>query len=81
MRTSIRLARWGHSLGLRLPKALASEARIGEGDTAEVSVEEGAIVVRPARAAYSLEELLNKTTPRNRHEETGWGGPAGRERW
>lgn len=81
MRTSIRLARWGNSLGLRVPKALASEARLGEGDTVEVSVEEGAIIVRPARAAYSLEELVNKITPRNRHEETGWGGPVGREPW
>lgn len=81
MRTSIRLSRWGNSLGLRLPKALAAEARIGEGDTVEVSVEEGSIVMRPARPAYSLEELVSKITPRNRHQETGWGEPVGREQW
>lgn len=81
MRTSIRLARWGNSLGLRLPKALAMEARIGEGDTVEVSVEEGSIIVRPARVTYSLEELVSKINPRNRHEETGWGEPVGREPW
>ncbi|MBL8232993.1 MAG: AbrB/MazE/SpoVT family DNA-binding domain-containing protein [Bryobacterales bacterium] len=39
MRT-IQVVRWGNSLGLRLPKAGAAEARIGEGDTVEVSVME-----------------------------------------
>jgi antitoxin MazE len=81
MRTSTQIARWGNSLGLRLPKALASEARIGEGDTVEVSVKDGTIIVRPALPAYSLHELVSKITPRNRHGETDWGKPAGHEQW
>jgi antitoxin MazE len=66
---------------LRLPKAVAAEARIGEGDTVEVSARDGEIVVRAARPAYSLNELVDKITPRNRHCETGWGKPTGREQW
>lgn len=80
MRTT-RVARWGNSLGLRLPKAVAAEARIGEGDTVEVSVMDGSIIVRPAQAAYSLHELVSKITPRNRHSETDWGKPKGIEQW
>ena len=81
MGTSTQIARWGNSLGLRLPKAVALEARIGEGDTVEVSVKDGMIIVRPAQPTYSLRELVSKITPRNRHSDTGWGKPAGREQW
>jgi antitoxin MazE len=81
MPTPTQIGRWGNSLGLRLSRAVASEAKIAEGDTVDVSVEAGAIIVRPARPAYSLEELVNKITPRNRHGETEWGKPTGGEQW
>jgi antitoxin MazE len=81
MRTSTQIARWGNSLGLRLPKAVALEARIGEGDTVEVSVKEGEIIVRPAQSTYSLHELVSKITARNRHGESDWGKPKGHEQW
>jgi antitoxin MazE len=64
-----------------LTKAVAPEARIGEGDTVEVSVKDGAIIVRPAQTTYTLDELVSKITPRNRHDETDWGKPMGHERW
>jgi antitoxin MazE len=81
MRASTQIARWGNSLGLRLPKAVALEARIGEGDTVEMSVKDGEIVLRAARPAYSLRDLVDKITPRNRHGETDWGKPSGSEEW
>ena len=75
------VAKWGNSLGLRLPKALAVEAHIQDRDTVDVSVQHGAIVIRPAKPTYALEELVARITPKNRHEETDWGGPVGRESW
>ena len=81
MQTSTQIARWGNSLGLRLTKAVAQEAGLGEGDAVEVSVADGAIVVRAARPKYSLHDLVDKITPRNRHGETDWGKPSGREQW
>jgi antitoxin MazE len=81
MRTSTQIARWGNSLGLRLPKAVAREAHLDEGDTVEVSVKGGAIVVTAARPTYSLDQLVAKITPRNRHGEADWGSPAGHEAW
>jgi antitoxin MazE len=81
MRTSTQIARWGNSLGLRLPKAVASEAKISAGDTVEVSVKDGEILIRAARPVYKLSELVGKITPRNRHSETDWGKSAGREQW
>jgi antitoxin MazE len=81
MTTSTQIARWGNSLGLRLPKSVAREAPIDEGDTVDVSVESGAIVIRPSRPSYSLDELVAKITPRNRHDESDWGPPVGGESW
>ena len=73
MATVTQIARWGNSLGLRLPKSVALEAQVGEGDTVDVSVKNGAIVVRPNRTTYSLKQLVAKITPRNRHNESDWG--------
>ena len=75
------VAKWGNSLGLRLPKAVAQEAEIGDGDTVDVSVQNGTIVIRPAKPRYSLDELVARITSKNRHAETNWGKPAGRETW
>ncbi len=81
MSTKTQLAKWGNSLGLRLPKSVALEAQLAAGDTVDVSVDDGAIVIRPARPRYSLEELVGRITSRNRHRETDWGTPLGHEVW
>ena len=76
-----RISKWGNSLGLRLPKSVALEAQLDEGDTVAVSVRNGAIVIRPSRPTYSLDELVSKITSANRHDEDDWGAPAGNEAW
>jgi antitoxin MazE len=82
MATTTQIARWGNSLGLRLPKSVALEAQLDEGDRVDVSVRDGAIVVRPARPTYSIDALVARITKRNRHEETDWGTtPVGHELW
>jgi len=81
MAITTQVSRWGNSLGLRLPKAVAREAQLDEGDTVEVSVDNGAIVIRPSRPRYSLDELVRRITQKNRHGESDWGGPLGDEAW
>jgi antitoxin MazE len=76
-----RIAKWGNSLGLRLPRSVAQEAQLGEGDKVQVSVKAGAIVIRPSRPTYSLDKLVSRITPTNRHGESDWGGPQGGEAW
>ena len=75
------IAKWGNSLGLRIPKALADELRVADGDAVEVAVENGALIVRPARKRYTIDELAADITPENRHKEIDWGKPAGKEVW
>ena len=76
-----RIAKWGNSLGLRLPKSVTQEAQLNEGDKVDVSVRAGAIVIRPSRPTYSLEELVSRITAANRHDESDCGAPQGRETW
>ena len=80
MRTKVR--KWGNSLGVRIPKAFAEEAAVGEGSTVDVSVADGRIVVTPlAPRRYTLEKLLLDVTRENRHAEVDTGTPRGREAW
>jgi antitoxin MazE len=47
-----------------------------------MSVEDGNIIIKPARRKrYSLEELVGAITPENRHDEVVCGEPVGNEFW
>jgi len=81
MAIKTQIARWGNSLGLRLPKSVALEAQVDEGDTVDVSVKNGAIVIRQSRPTYSLDQLVARITPQNRHDESDWGPAVGHEVW
>jgi antitoxin MazE len=75
------IAKWGNSLALRLPKPVAADAGFSEGTAVELSVQNGKLIVAPARPKYRLADLLAQITPDNRHEEVDWGAPKGTEEW
>jgi antitoxin MazE len=75
------ISKWGNSLAVRIPKNLAAEVNVQDGDPVEVSVEGGALVVRPQAKRYSIDDLVEGITPKNRHGELNWGKPAGKEVW
>jgi len=75
------VSKWGNSLGVRIPKSLAAEVAVEDGDTVDISVQDGAIVVRPAAGRYSIEDLAARITGKNRHRETDWVRPVGNESW
>lgn len=76
-----RVARWGHSLAVRIPKAFAQDVQLTEGAEVENSVSDGQLVLTPVGRAYDLRRLVQEITPENRHGETDWGSPVGREIW
>ncbi len=49
MNQTIAFRKWGNSLGLRLPSALARAMHLAEGGEAELIVEEGVILIRPLK--------------------------------
>ena len=80
MRTKIQ--RWGNSLGLRIPKLLAEESGVYAGSEVELSVENGDLIVRPARSIrYRLKDLLEEISDENLHGEVDTGEAVGREAW
>ena len=80
MNTTIQ--KWGNSLALRIPSSVAREMEVREGSSVDLAVEDGRIVVKPARKSrMSLAQILKGVTKENRHSETDWGSPVGREVW
>jgi len=82
MRNDSTISRWGNSLAVRIPLAIAKQASLSEGDTVHLVLNrDGGIVVRPARRKYDLSDLVAGITPKNLHRETDWGRPQGEESW
>lgn len=73
------LAKWGNSLAVRIPKAVAEQVCLQEGDSIVIEALEGRIELRPAERIPTLEELVAQITPENRHKETDWGPDRGKE--
>jgi antitoxin MazE len=72
--------KWGNSLGIRVPKAIADQVNLRNGTEVEFDTSGGVLTVRPkARRRYRLSELLAQYKPRHRHGEFDKSGPVGRE--
>lgn len=55
--------RWGNSLGIWLPSAIAREAQLLEGQDVELTVVDEGVLIRPARQRLSLAERLARYQP------------------
>ncbi len=73
------VTKWGNSLGVLIPGALAEEAGLAEGTPIVLEVGEDTIVIR--RKRYSLEALLAQVTLENLQGEVDTDRPTGREVW
>jgi antitoxin MazE len=75
----VQVARWGNSLGLRIPKDIARQAGLREGTRVDVAAEGDRIIISPARPRYVLADLLKGMTPQEMREAFDWGPDSGRE--
>jgi len=77
-----RLAKWGNSMAVRIPKSVAEAAELRLGDHLELAVESsGTVRIRKKNGKPSLRHLLQGITLANLHSETDWGDPEGKELW
>jgi len=74
----VSVSKWGNSLGVRIPKEVASQLGLRNGSPVEVVAEQGRIVISPRRPRFTLDELLANVTPEIR-EAFDWGRDEGRE--
>ena len=82
----VEFRKWGNSLAVRIPKALADTIKVSDGKRAEIKIENGALVLRPIvkparKPTYTLDELLSGMTRDNVPQEVDWGPRRGSEVW
>lgn len=73
--------KWGNSLAVRIPKAIADQAGMREEDELDIDVEAETIRIKPRRREPGLSELLDQVTTENLHGAADFGRPEGREAW
>ncbi len=66
---SLKIQKWGNSLGVRIPKAVIEKANLGENSEVEIESKNGTIVIFPAKKQYSLDSMLEQITKSNLHSE------------
>lgn len=66
---SVKIQKWGNSLGVRIPKAVIEKVNLGENSEVEIEFKNGTIVIFPAKKEYLIEDLLEKITKSNLHSE------------
>ena len=74
----VHLVKWGNSLAVRIPKTALEELRVKEGDELRIRIKNGRLELAPMAHEETLESLVARITPENRHGELDWGLPVGR---
>ena len=73
--------KWGNSLAVRIPKAIADQAGVREDDELDIDVYAEAIRLTRRRRESSLAELMDRVTAENLHAEVDFGRSVGGEAW
>jgi len=74
------IVKWGNSLAVRIPKPVAEQAGVREGDPITIEAAEGRIQLRRRRQRVpTLRELVAQITSENRYGEVQTGAPRGKE--
>jgi antitoxin MazE len=80
MANQVQIAKWGNSLGLRVPRDVAARAGLTEGTRVDVETrDDGSVVIRKAKRRYTLEELVAGMTPDKAHPALIDDEPRGEE--
>ena len=79
MGADMRVRKWGSSLAVRIPKAIAEQWGVSEGSAIEMDARGEQVVMR--KRNYDLDDLLDRITPDNLHPEQDTGEAQGKEEW
>ncbi len=74
------MLKWGNSLAVRIPKAVAEEAKLRVGDSLDIEVSaDGAVELHRVGRVPTLAQLVSQITPENRYQEISTGREVGKE--
>ena len=77
-----KIQKWGNSLALRIPKAMAMEAGLKESSRVGLTLVKGKLVISPPREPeMNLADLLKRVNKKNLHHEVDTGPAQGDEVW
>ena len=79
MAMTSQVAKWGTSLVVRIPKAIAQQWGVREGSAIELVPDGNVLLLR--KRTYDLDALLDRISPENLHQEQDWGRAQGAEAW
>jgi antitoxin MazE len=69
MPVQVRLAKWGNSLGLRVPRHIVSRLGLTEGARVNVeATDDGQLVITPLPNRFALDELLKRMVADREHD-------------
>lgn len=75
------IVKWGNSLAVRIPKFVAEEVGVREGDPIVIEAEEGQIRLRRSKHRVpSLRELVAQISAEDRYDEVQSGPTRGKEK-
>ena len=75
----VQFAKWGNSVGLRVPAKVAEALGIAPGGIADLVVRKDRLVITPRSHVYHLEDLLDGIDSNNVHAEISAGESLGVE--
>ena len=77
-----KIQKWGNSLAVRIPKAIAEDTHLSYGKSVDLAVHEGQIIIAPSqKQRFKLNDLLRGITSENKHAEIECGDAVGNEAW
>ena len=79
MGANLNVRKWGSSLAVRIPKAIAEQWGVSEGSAIEMASQGDRVVMR--KRPYDLADMLSEVTDENLHPEQDTGAPQGKEQW
>ncbi|MDR0580306.1 MAG: AbrB/MazE/SpoVT family DNA-binding domain-containing protein [Campylobacteraceae bacterium] len=80
--TNIKLATWGNSTALRLPKTLLNQLGIDKNSTVSISITENQeLLIKPVYKHKTLKERFEGLNSNYQSELVNWGEVTGEEIW
>jgi antitoxin MazE len=80
----VQIAKWGNSLGFRIPRGIAESMQIKAGDALELTSAEGGLLLKKVEKQtkhYILADILDSFPKAVDRPEVDFGAPMGEEAW
>lgn len=67
MATQVQIAKWGNSLGLRVPRDIAARLGFTDGSRVDLEAKNDRLIVTKSNRHFTLDELLAGMKPEREH--------------